>query len=147
MKTDLTRLKNLFETAGIKLTQQRIEVFREVLAARDHPSAETIHKRLLPTLPSLALDTVYRTLATFTELGIITRLNLNGDKTLFDANSEPHHHFVCTQCKGIQDVSWPDFDSTPLPDTLKPSGEIRSRHIEFRGLCNRCKATEIQEHR
>ena len=131
-------LKRICNEAGIKLTHQRLEIFKEMVAAKDHPSAETIHKRLQKKLPTIALDTVYRTLTTFDELGILRKLRLTGERTLFDANLDQHHHFFCTRCKKIEDVYWPEFDNSSLPEGIGSIGKIRARHLELHGLCRDC---------
>ena len=66
---DLEHIRRICEGAGIKLTHQRLEIFKELMTAQDHPSAEDIHRRLQKKMPTVAIDTVYRTLATFDELG------------------------------------------------------------------------------
>ena len=89
-------------------------------------------------MPTIAIDTVYRTLATFDELGIVKKLHVLGERALFDANLDRHHHFVCTRCNGVEDIYWPEFDSSMLPEEAAQMGEIQSRHLELRGICNRC---------
>ncbi len=131
-------LKKICNNAGIKLTHQRLEIFKEATKTRDHPSAEIIYNRLRKKLPTIAIDTVYRTLATYDELGVVKTLHLMGERAVFDANLDKHHHFVCTRCKKIEDVYWPDFDSTKLPDEFKNLGLIQSRHLELHGLCPHC---------
>ena len=134
----LEHLKHICDEAGIKLTHQRLEIFREMITATDHPSAELIHKRLQQKMPTVAIDTVYRTLATFNELGIVKKLHVMGERALFDANLTRHHHFVCTRCKRVQDVYWPEFDNSMVPEKAARMGHIQSRHLELRGICNHC---------
>ena len=135
---DHNRLKQLCENAGMKLTHQRLEIFKELLAVKDHPSAEMIHNRLKDTMPTIAIDTVYRTLATFDKLGLIRKLHVSNDRTLFDINIEPHHHFICSQCKTVEDIYWPDFDHSTLPEAVAKIGKVQSRHLEVHGICNDC---------
>lgn len=137
-KKQLEQLKQLCNEAGIKLTHQRLEIFRELMSASDHPSAELIHKRLHKNLPTIAIDTVYRTLATFDELGLIKKLHIMNERTLFDTNLNIHHHFICTRCKKVEDIYWPDFDNTMLPEVVERIGMIQSRHLEIHGVCNNC---------
>jgi Fur family peroxide stress response transcriptional regulator len=40
----------------MKLTHQRLEIFKELLAAKDHPSAELIYKKLQKRMPTIAMD-------------------------------------------------------------------------------------------
>ena len=138
----LEQLKKICNQAGIKLTQQRLEIFREMAADRNHPSAERIYKKLQQKMPTIALDTVYRTLATFNELGLVQKLHVTGERALFDANLKQHHHFVCIRCKRVQDLYWPEFDRAALPEQSDAMGQIQSRHLELRGICRECLKKE-----
>lgn len=136
--TQLAQFKKICTKAGIKVTHQRLEIFRELMAGNDHPSAEDIHHRLVKTLPTIAIDTVYRTLATFSDLGLVKKLHLMNERTLFDANTDQHHHFICTRCKTVKDLHWHDFDRIQLPQTVGKIGHVHSRHLELHGLCATC---------
>lgn len=70
---------------GIKVTHQRLEIFREVIRDHDHPSAEDIYSRVKDRLPCISLDTVYRNLAAFESYGFIGRVQIV-DKIRFDPN-------------------------------------------------------------
>lgn len=134
----LEHLKQLCDKAGITLTHQRLEIFRELMAVRGHPSAEHIYKKLQEKIPMIALDTVYRTLATFHELGLVKKLHVMNERTLFDTNLDIHHHFICTQCKKVEDIYWSDFDKTILPAMVEQVGRVQSRHLELHGICMSC---------
>lgn len=142
---DLDRLKQLCEEAGMKLTHQRLEIFKELLSVRDHPSAERVHRRLQKRIPTIAIDTVYRTLATFGELGILKKLHVSNDRTLFDINLETHHHFICSRCKRVEDIYWPDFDKANLPEPVAEMGTIQARHLELHGICKKCMNEAVKE--
>lgn len=143
-KQPFEKLKQLCIEAGIKLTHQRLEIFKELMSVSDHPSAEVIYKRLHKILPTIAIDTVYRTLATFDELGLVKKLHIMHERTLFDTNLSIHHHFVCTRCKEVTDVYWFDFDNTELPEIAQGMGQIQSRHLEIIGVCNSCLEKDEQ---
>ena len=131
-------LKEKFADAGIKLTPQRIEIFRAVYGTGSHPSAEVIYDELKRRMPSISLDTIYRTLATFEKLGLINRVSALDRQSRFDANIDVHHHFICTRCNRITDFYWPSFDESVLPDELSGKGRVMSKHIEVRGICRNC---------
>ena len=119
-----------------------MEILKELLIAKDHPSADLIHSRLQVRMPTIAIDTVYRTLATFDELGIVKKLHIANERTLFDANLDTHHHFICTRCKKVEDLYWPDFDKSTLPNSIDQLGKIHARHLELHGVCSDCLKTE-----
>lgn len=136
----LENLRRLCDEAGIKLTHQRLEIFRELMVVTNHPSAEEIYKRIHTRLPTIAIDTVYRTLATFDELGLVKKLHVMNERNLFDVNLTVHHHFICSDCKKVEDIYWPDFDKSMLPKAVAGMGEAHSRHLEIHGVCNSCLA-------
>jgi len=138
MDEQYERLKGICERAGIKLTHQRFEIFREVASATDHPTPEAIYSRLKPRLPSLALDTVYRALATFSELGIIKKVFFSDSHSRFDPNIAPHQHFICTRCNKVIDFEWEEFENISVPEEAKKMGKVTERHAELRGICKAC---------
>ena len=123
---------------GIKLTQQRIEIFREVANTGNHPDAEQVFQRVRVRMPTVSLDTVYRTLWLLNALGLVVTLGPSRGRTRFDANLESHHHFVCTKCGYTRDFYCHDLDAISLPDSLGSFGEIKTTHVEVRGICQEC---------
>ena len=124
--------------AGLRLTHQRLEVFRELAKALDHPAAETLHQRLRLKMPTLSLDTVYRTLATLTGYGLINKVETIESQARFEATIKRHHHLICSKCKEIMDFHWSSIDEAPLPDEIQGWGRIESKNVIVYGTCNKC---------
>lgn len=127
---------------GAKLTHQRLEIFREVLESGDHPDAERVFHGVRRRMPTVSLDTVYRTLWWLRDLGLVTTLGLSRERARFDANLGRHHHFVCTRCGLTRDIHSDAFDSLDLPDSVKTLGHAESIQVEVRGLCIQCAACD-----
>jgi Fur family peroxide stress response transcriptional regulator len=138
LETKLKRFEDICRGRGIRLTHQRIELFREIAMDKSHPSAEEIYVRIRLKMPTISLDTVYRTLSTFESFGLIGRLEALDDRARFDSNPRPHCHLVCHRCKEVKDLEWPEFEDAPLPPQTRGWGHIKSRHIEIRGFCGKC---------
>ncbi|MBN1140642.1 MAG: transcriptional repressor [Deltaproteobacteria bacterium] len=134
----LRRLERFCKSSGMKLTHQRLEVFRELALATDHPSAEILHRRLQLRLPTLSLDTVYRTLATLEEHDLVARIQTTESQARFEVQEQIHHHLICDSCKKIVDFHWPDFDRIPLPEELSSWGAITHRKAILHGRCRHC---------
>ena len=139
LRKKIKTFEQVCRDSGIKLTHQRMEIFREIAASTAHPSAEEIHKRLKSKLPMISLDTVYRTLAAFEKFCVIRRVHVLDDRGRFDTNLTPHHHLVCMKCKAIQDFYWPTFDEIQLPFETKKWGQVNSKQVELRGICDNCR--------
>jgi len=138
LQEKLKKFEQLCRENGIKLTHQRMEIFREVVSSDSHPSVEEIYNKLKSKLPMISLDTVYRTLSTFENIGIISKVSVSDNKGRFDSNLIPHHHLLCTRCKGILDFYWPTFDTIKVPSKAKKWGKILSKQVELRGICEDC---------
>ncbi len=141
-RQQLHHFEQACKAAGLKVTHQRLEIYRELLAAEDHPSAEALHNRLETRLPNLSLDTVYRTLATFEKLGLLHRLETRENQARYEVLGEQHHHFLCDQCGQVFDFSWPSFDAMDLPPDLDPIGHISRTSVIVNGTCATCLQAE-----
>jgi Fur family peroxide stress response transcriptional regulator len=141
-KTELLRRIDQFtetvRAAGVRLTHQRLEVFREVAASLDHPDAEAVHQAVRKRLPTVSLDTVYRTLRTLEDLGVIASLGPRRESVRFDANLEPHHHYVCLRCGLVRDFESDDLSALRIPAEVRGLGEVLATSVEVRGLCRAC---------
>ncbi len=124
--------------AGLKMTHQRMEIFRELAVATDHPSAETLYKRLRSRLATLSLDTVYRTLATFEKHKLISRVETVESQARFEAEMRQHHHVICYRCGEITDFQWDSFDASRLPGEIAGWGSIENKKATLHGVCEKC---------
>ncbi|MBX3100980.1 MAG: transcriptional repressor [Bacteroidetes bacterium] len=94
---------SLLETAQLRQTPQRIVILATLLAEHTHPSAEDLHLRISPQLPSISIGTVYRTLESLVEAGIVRKVRSESGTMFFDANIEPHHHLYDEHARRIAD--------------------------------------------
>lgn len=123
---------------GLKLTHQRTEVFRELAGTEEHPDAETICQNVRRRVPAISRDTVYRTLATLEELGVVHKAEILSNRGRYDANTERHHHFVCTECGLVRDFYSEAMDHLPIPAAARSLGRVLSSHVQLRGICSTC---------
>jgi Fur family peroxide stress response transcriptional regulator len=123
---------------GMKVTHQRREIFGELAASMEHPDAETVYRAVCRRVPSISRDTVYRTLATLEVEGLIRKVSPLVERARYDANSDRHHHFICTVCGMVRDFYSKDLDDLPIPPAVKTLGEIESAQVEVRGICSAC---------
>ena len=140
MAASIENLESACRKRGIKLTQQRLEIFREVATTSDHPDAETVFRRVRRHMPTVSLDTVYRTLWLLKDLRLVDTLGSARERARFDANLTRHHHFVCLGCGLTRDFSVGRLDSLELPQSVQEFGSVQTTIVEARGLCKTCAA-------
>ena len=134
------RFETVCRDSGVKLTHQRIEIFREVAATGEHPDAERVFLGVRQRLPTVSLDTVYRTLWMLNDLELIRTLGPPRERARFDANLNNHHHFVCIQCGLTRDFYSDAFDGVKLPETINAFGQMKTTSVEVRGICTECSS-------
>lgn len=134
----MDHFKDVLRRSGIKLTHQRLEIFQEVAKSGDHPDAETIFKGVRRSVPTVSLDTVYRTLWLMVDLGILTTLGPPRERVRFDANMDSHHHFVCVECGMTRDFNCEEFDRLKVPNAVNTLGSVEIAQVEVRGRCVQC---------
>ena len=122
-----------------KQFRKRSAILTCLQATHLHPSAEMIHEMLHPEHPDISLATVYRNLTLFKNQGLIQSLGTVGGIERFDANTEPHVHFICTNCQAILDLP-----QIAVPEQLRSTVEeatgcqVGECQLSFTGICQRC---------
>jgi Fur family transcriptional regulator, peroxide stress response regulator len=123
---------------GVKATHQRIEIYREVAGTDEHPTAEMVFQRVRQRIPTVSLDTVYRTLALLERLGLVSRLHAVFESARFDGNVEAHHHFICRKCGLLNDVSSKELDDLEVPQEVSRMGLVNFIRVQMWGVCLKC---------
>ena len=135
---------NLLRKNNLKVTTQRLVVTKYILSRVDHPSADQIYKDLHDEFPTISLGTVYKTLNSLKEIGIVQELGFGEGAVKYDPNTKVHINMVCTQCNSIHDyypdqieISWNNLIKN-LP--VKPVGQ----RIDVYYKCEVCKKRDLQ---
>ena len=131
----ISRCKKL----GIKVTPQRIAIYKELAETDEHPSTEIIYKKILRYYPNISLTTVYRTLETFEKLGLVSVVNVLYNAARYDANLEPHHHLVCVVCKKVEDFYDDSLANLNIPDKALLEYKLLGYTIQINGICSNCR--------
>ena len=130
--------------AGLALTHQREIIFRTVYEMRSHPTPEAIYERVREQIPSISLGTVYKNLKTFLDTGLLREVSPMHGSLRVDANTDDHHHLVCTECRTMIDLNEDDLEPARLRRPLPEGFVLKRCAVEFYGLCPRC-ATKLNK--
>ncbi len=139
-KGDKEHLETFCQQVGLRLTHQRLEIYIELTKSIDHPSAEMLYQKLYLRLPTLSLDTVYRTLSMFCKYKLIRKVATIESQARFELASEHHHHLFCKNCYVLIDIYWPELDLLKYP-TQPWVNQIESLDAVFTGICPKCTNT------
>ena len=104
MKHDLLKkFQEICKKNSWRCTIQKWTIFEIMYQNKNHPVVEEIWKEAKQKIPTISLDTVYRILNEFCQVGLLQKIT-TCKKSHFDGNNEPHGHFSCSQCGKIIDL-------------------------------------------
>jgi len=135
----MEKFRNKCREHGLRVTPQRVMIYEELLKSSDHPSPDRLYSRLKQIFPELSFDTVYRTLSTFNEMGLVNLVEGYGTTMRFDPKLEKHHHFHCKKCGKITDFNFKQYDELKVTNDIAKKCEIMKLQITIEGLCEKCK--------
>ncbi|AJA48737.1 transcriptional regulator PerR [Clostridium pasteurianum DSM 525 = ATCC 6013] len=134
----MNSITNIFREKKLKLTPQRIAVYKYLQSTKEHPSAETIYKALQTDYPTMSLATVYKALKTLTEVNLVNELNVGEGNFRYDSNVCSHPHIQCVCCGRVDDVENVSF--TNLNDKIAEFTDYKvlTNKVYFYGVCKDC---------
>ena len=109
----------------------------------NHPSAGMVYEAVQEKFPGISRATVYRLLAEAAEEGKIQRLKLTDANDRYDITLGKHPHVVCRLCGAVADVK-AELDDASLAENAEGCEGflIEDCHVEFVGICERCRNQE-----
>jgi len=135
MKTNMEDMTNKLKNNNIRLSHHRLKVLDYLDRNRIHPTVEQIYHGLYDEIPTLSKTTVYNTLNTLIEAGIVKSITIEDNEVRYDIRTDAHGHFKCNTCGNIYDfeVNIDSFEIKGL-DGFR----IYSRDVYFSGICSKC---------
>ena len=131
-------MNEAIRNSGLAVTHQRLVIYEELMKMGEHPSPEAIYEQVRTRLPTVSLATVYNTINTFVDHGLLRQLSIHHGSLRLERNLDPHHHLVCTHCKSIEDIEEDNFEPIRLRKPLPKGFAVHRFSVEVLGLCKRC---------
>jgi Fur family peroxide stress response transcriptional regulator len=132
------QMERALRLAGFRITKQRRAILEYLSSTRAHPSARKVFQKARKKYPELSKATVYNTLGTLVQMGLIKLLEFDALDNRYDNNLAPHINLLCTSCGKIQD--WEEGLSV-RPEMIKEKigFEVLDYRIEYYGICAQCR--------
>ncbi len=134
LESKVELFKDRARKLGLKVTPQRVAVYRALLLRKDHPSAEELYEELKGKLEGISLTTVYRSLANLEKVGLVQKIPTPNGKVRYDARVEPHSHFICLECGRIYDIEF-----APRIERELEVGKPIACSLVCYGVCKECQ--------
>lgn len=155
MKSSVEDLLNILKSHGMRITQARQGVTSVLVDFEESPlTPEEIFNKIIKS-DKFQCDqaSVYRTLTSFEELGIVKKNVFQGEAARYslcgcaehgDDHGHHHHHhehyFKCNICNKIEPLEGCFLSETE--EKMKKAGYSNlNHHIEITGTCPSCSST------
>ena len=94
----ISRLEQLCQDKGLKMTEQRRVIARVLSDSLDHPDVEQVFRRATAIDPHISIATVYRTVRLFEEANILARHDFGEGRARYEEMPSDHHdHLINLQ--------------------------------------------------
>ncbi len=138
--------KHILRKGGLKATSARVAILETLKAVKKPMSAQAIFEMLAKDLDRA---TVYRTVKSLKEKGIIVPIDLRHNHAHYEfANLAEHHHLICIKCGRVEDVHHCGLEEaqSKVLRSSKHFAKITEHALEFYGVCRKCDRNTGIEH-
>jgi Fur family transcriptional regulator, stress-responsive regulator len=133
-------IEALLRRNGLQVTAQRVAVLRAV-AERPHGTADDVHRAVRAGTGAISRQAVYDALATFTDRGLLRRIQPGGAPGRYENRvGDNHHHLICRACGRMVDVDCVLGYAPCLRAGDAAGFEIDEAEVVFWGRCPACAA-------
>jgi Fe2+ or Zn2+ uptake regulation protein len=131
----------LIRERGGRVTIPRRAIVSALLAASPaHTTADELADKVQADHPDIHRSTVYRTLETLTELGVVDHVHLGHGPAVFHLTDDPHHHLICGRCGTVVEVPSSMLASLRRRIAERYGFELDAKHFALAGRCAACAA-------
>lgn len=125
---------------GGRVTSCRRALITTLLESGSHHlTAQDLTEAVQRAVPDVHLSTIYRSLESLEEIGIVDHAHLGHGRAVYHLSDEPHQHLVCENCERVFEV--PDNVFAELAGTLRKAYgfSLRAHHFAVVGRCAACE--------
>ena len=114
---ELFDAKALLQESDIRPTRQRLGLASLLFGKKNrHVTAEALHQEAKDCGLRMALATVYNSLHSFTQAGLLREVVVDAGCRYFDTNVSHHHHLLREQTGELVDVDPGKLEVRGIPD-------------------------------
>lgn len=131
----------LLKSEGLRITPQREDILHLLARRKGRHSAQSVLQEIRKKHQAISLDTVYRTLSTLANLGVLSQIKLHGADLVyeFQGAGHHHHHAVCLNCGDSICLTVCPLPKNFFQDLERQEFRVINHAFEVYGYCVGCK--------
>jgi Fur family ferric uptake transcriptional regulator len=131
----VTRIEQLCQDKGLRMTEQRRIIARVLSEATDHPDAEELYRRASELDPHISIATVYRTVKLFEDAGILERHDFRDGRSRYEEAPDAHHdHLIDVQTGRVIEFRNEDIEKLQRRVAEELGFELVDHRLELYGV-------------
>ena len=149
IEKQIIRFQDELFDRGLRLTKQREQVFRTVLGAEGHLSAEDLHRQVRKQNRAIGFATVYRTLRVLVDCGLIEVRQFGDGVQRYESAAGDHHdHMICVACGEVFEFEDDEIERLQIKAAEARGFEIVSHRLDiYVRRCNSPKCGPLSKRR
>lgn len=141
------KLADELRVKGFRVTPQRTVILETIAHIGGHLSVQEVFSDAKRRLPGLNIATVYRTLDSLHQAGMVDLFYTGYNPSRFSIRdpANPHGHLMCRRCEQILDID-PEVITRIAQEVCADTGfSLDRNHLTLSGLCNMCQEKTRQD--
>lgn len=128
--------------AGLRATRQRLTVLDALADRPDAVTAQDLHMELRQAGEPIGLTTVYRTLTSLSEAGMLDTFERDGEHAFRLCGDAHHHHLVCETCNHVEEISAEEVERWVGKVSVRHGYRITGHRADIFGICADCQGAQ-----
>ncbi|HEY0787176.1 MAG TPA: transcriptional repressor [Thermoanaerobaculia bacterium] len=139
---EIERFRHYLQQQGLKLTNERRALIREIFGTHYHFDADELLDKLKQNSAKISRATVYRTLELLVKSGMVRRVHLGEDHYHYErvTTDDVHHdHLICTTCGSVIEFHDDKLEARQAQICEQHRFTPTFHNLQILGVCSRCR--------
>jgi Fur family ferric uptake transcriptional regulator len=124
--------------AGLRATRQRLTVLDALRGRPDAITAQDLHSELRTAGEPVGLTTVYRTLASLADAGLLDAFTRDGEQAFRLCSDDHHHHLICETCNRVDEITAEEVERWVDEVASRRGFRVTGHRADVFGVCADC---------
>jgi len=141
LQREIHRFQNFLATQGLKLTNERVALVREIFSQHYHFEADELLFKMKEKRLKISRATIYRTLELLVKSGLVRRVHLGEDHYHYEyvSGNSHHDHLICTTCGSVIEFHDPALEERQLEICGRKKFTPTFHNLQILGICDSCR--------
>jgi Fur family ferric uptake transcriptional regulator len=140
IEREVARFSGFLQQQGLKLTNERAALVREIFATHYHFEADELLFKMKEKQLKISRATVYRTLELLVKSGMVRRVHLGEDHYHYEhvSGNSHHDHLICTTCGAVIEFHDPELEARQREICARKRFTPTFHNLQILGVCDSC---------